>query len=197
MKINFYENILHRKLKWRTWIYQRKSEDNFIQRIEDIFGKTEDKNQNDLLLCYGNWSNSKQMKHIMPTKGVGLKKAISKKYQVLMIDEYKTSKLCNKCENELINYKDKNNKKIHRLLVCMHCKSKNKCDGLESEIITFINRDMNACLNMLKLSSEWIKDKTRNINYSRKSIIQKPKIITEITDSDPKKGKTELIYCFY
>ena len=70
----FYENELYRKLKWRTWIYQRKSEDKFLNRIEETYGKKED-----LLLCYGNWSNNKQMKYIMPTKGVGLRRVIQKK----------------------------------------------------------------------------------------------------------------------
>jgi len=69
----FYENELYRKLKWRSWIYQRKSEDNFLNNIEKTYGKKED-----LLLCYGNWSNNKQMKYIMPTKGVGLRRTIEK-----------------------------------------------------------------------------------------------------------------------
>ena len=66
----FYEKKLFRKLKWRSWIYQRKSEDRFLNKIEEKFGKSED-----ILLCYGNWSNTKQMKYTMPTKGVGLKKS--------------------------------------------------------------------------------------------------------------------------
>ena len=60
---SFYEKDIHRKFKWRTWIYQRKSEDNFINRIENTYGKRED-----ILLCYGNWSNTKQMKYLMNGK---------------------------------------------------------------------------------------------------------------------------------
>ena len=39
---NFYENILFRKLKWRNWIYQRKSEDKFLNQIEETYGNKED-----------------------------------------------------------------------------------------------------------------------------------------------------------
>jgi hypothetical protein len=149
----FYEQELFRKLKWRSWIYRRKSEDKFLNKIEETFG-----NKEDLLLCYGDWSNPKQMKHIMPTKGIGMRRIIEKKFDVVLIDEYCTSKLCSHCHNELTNYKN-----IHRLLVCSHCKS----NGLESKNITFMNRDMNACMNILNLSKQWINTKTRPDEYSR------------------------------
>ena len=149
----FYEQELFRKLKWRTWIYRRKSEDKFLNRIEETFG-----NKEDLLLCYGDWSNPKQMKHIMPTKGIGMRRIIEKKFDVVLIDEYCTSKLCSKCHNELTNYKN-----LHRLLVCTHCKS----NGLESKNVTFMNRDMNACMNILNLSKQWINTKTRTEEYCR------------------------------
>ena len=159
----FYENQLYRKLKWRTWIYQRKSEDNFLNRIEKTFG-----DKNNLLLCYGNWSNNKQMKYLFPTKGIGMRRAIQKKYDVALIDEFRTSKLCSHCGNELENYKN-----IHRLLVCKGCTKsfvkKNKHDGSESKNIMFMNRDMNACVNMLTISHEWIKNQKRPERFCRTS----------------------------
>ena len=151
----FYENELYRKLKWRTWIYQRKSEDKFLNRIEETYGKKEN-----LLLCYGNWSNNKQMKYIMPTKGVGLRRVIQKKFNVVLVDEFKTSKLCSKCNCELENYNN-----LHRVLVCRGCKS----SGLESKNTTFMNRDMNACMNILNISKNWINSKIRPNNFCRTS----------------------------
>ena len=149
----FYENELYRKLKWRTWIYQRKSEDKFLNRIEETYGKKEN-----LLLCYGNWSNNKQMKYIMPTKGVGLRRVIQKKFNVVLVDEFKTSKLCSKCNCELENYNN-----LHRVLVCRGCKS----SGSESKNTTFMNRDMNACMNILNISKNWIHSKIRPNNFCR------------------------------
>lgn len=206
---DFYENIKFRKQNWRTWIYQRKSEDQFIQRIEEVFcnkirpkqntrrerkrcklemmeSNKEILDKSDLLICYGNWSNNKQMKYLMPTKGVGLRRLISKHYQVLLVNEFKSSKLCNTCHNELSNHTikkkgpqgmDKSIKK-HRLLVCKCC---NPCkfelrikatsvitnNGSENKNIVFINRDVNACLNILDLSNEYIFKKSRNVDFCR------------------------------
>ena len=151
----FYENELYRKLKWRTWIYGRKSEDKFLNRIEETYGKKEN-----LLLCYGNWSNNKQMKYIMPTKGIGLRRTVEKKFNVVLVDEFRTSKLCSKCNCELEHYNN-----LHRVLVCRGCKS----SGSESKNTTFMNRDMNACMNMLHISNSWIHSKIRPENFCRTS----------------------------
>jgi len=171
---NFYQNKLFRKLKFRTQVYLRKSEDNFLNNIEKTYGKKED-----ITLIYGDWSNPKQMKHLMPSSNIGLKRLIEKKYKVLMINEYCTSKLCSKCNKELTYYKmsqkdieiyekkhlnDKKELKSkikHRLLVC------SRCCGSENKKSTFWNRDVNACVNMLKLTHEWINTKSRNVLFSR------------------------------
>lgn len=169
---DFYHKKLFRKLKFRTQIYLRKSEDKFINNINKTF-KEDNK---DIVIIYGDWSNPKQMKHLIPSSNIGLRRLIEKKYKVLMMDEYCTSKLCSKCNKELINYKmskkdieiyeNKHNKKCkistkHRLLVCSGC-----C-GSENKKSTFWNRDVNACMNMLKLTQEWINTKSRNILFSR------------------------------
>lgn len=160
---DFYEKELYRKLKWRTWIYRRKSEDKFLNRIEETYGKSED-----LLLCYGNWSRTKHMKHIIPTQNIGLRRIIEKKFNVVLVDEFRTSKLCSHCGNDLENYKN-----IHRLLVCKDCYKgnvkKRKCNGSESKKVTFMNRDMNACVNILTISHEWIKNQKRPERFCRTS----------------------------
>jgi len=90
---------------------------------------------------------------------VGLRRVISKKYDVVLLDEFKTSALCSKCNKGLDNYKN-----IHRLLVCKNCGSF-ICS--ENKNGVFINRDMNACINMVNLSKEWINSKKRNKNFCR------------------------------
>ena len=113
------------------------------------------------------------MKHLIPSSNIGLRKKIEKRYKVFLVSEYCTSKLCSSCNKELKNYKmnkediekyeKKHNTKLnkndlikHRLLVCSGCSSS------ENKNSTFWNRDINACVNMLKLSKEWIFNKTRN-----------------------------------
>lgn len=51
---------------------------------------------------------------------------------------------------------DKNKLTKHCLLVCLECGSS------ENKKSTFWNRDINACVNMLNLTKEWINKKTRN-----------------------------------
>ena len=84
-----------------------------------------------------------------------------------LIDEYRTSKLCSKCNSELENYKN-----IHQLLVCSKCNISDKSDGSESKNITFMNRDMNACLNILKIAQEWINTKTRPESFCRNTNLE-------------------------
>ena len=165
---DFYYNKLFRKLKFRTSINLRKSEDKFLNNIEKKYGKKED-----IVIGYGDWSNDKQMKHLIPSSNIGLRKKIEKRYKVFLVSEYCTSKLCSSCNKELKNYRmnkediekyeKKHNTKLnkndlikHRLLVCLGCSSS------ENKNSTFWNRDINACVNMLKLSKEWIFNKTRN-----------------------------------
>jgi hypothetical protein len=143
----FYEAKLYRKLKWRTSVYKRKSEDNFLNQVEEKYG-----DRDSLLLCYGNWSNNRQMRGVMPTMGVGLRRVIGKRFQVVLVDEFRSSKLCSRCEGELKNYK-----RLHRVLVCNGCKS----SGSESEKSIFMNRDMNACMNLLRISNSWINERKR------------------------------------
>ena len=93
----FYEQELHRKLKFRQCVYTRKSEDHFLNRIVDTFGK-------DAVMAYGDWSRSSQMKHFVPTKGVGLRKLIAKKFTTVLVNEFRTSKLCCGCHKELCHF---------------------------------------------------------------------------------------------
>jgi hypothetical protein len=62
---DFYIKDLWRKMKWRRFVYSRKSEDTFLNKISDTFG-------DECILAYGDWSRSTQMKHFMPTKNVGI-----------------------------------------------------------------------------------------------------------------------------
>lgn len=150
----FYQDIKFRKFKWRVWGRQRSSEDKFINNIGKSFGQ-------DILICYGDWSNNKQMKYIMPTKGIGLRRKVSKKYKTVLIDEYKTSITCSNCKNKLKNLK-KAGKKVHRVLTCQNCKS----DSSESKQVIFMNRDINACINILTIAKQAFLG-TRPIEFSR------------------------------
>ena len=94
----FYGLALHRKMKWRQFVYTQRSEDKFLVRMRQLFG-------DDALVAYGNWSRTTQMRHFVPTKGVGMRRLISRHFETVLIDEFRTSKLCCNCSKELSHVK--------------------------------------------------------------------------------------------
>jgi hypothetical protein len=148
----FYQQEIWRKMKWRVWINRRRSEDQFLNRIERVYGRPED-----IVICYGNWSETQQMKHLMPSQGIGLRRIVSKRFETILVDEYRTSKLCNQCHHVLDHYQ-----KLYRVLYCSECQS-NRSDSK----CCFFNRDSNACMNMIYLCREWLQSRTRPLAYRR------------------------------
>ena len=152
----FYQQDLWRKMKWRMWINRRRSEDQFLNRIEATFGDPEE-----ILICYGNWSETQQMKHLMPSQGIGLRRLISKRFKVVMVDEYHTSKLCNQCHQPLESYQD-----LYRVRYCPTCQN-----NRSASTCCFFNRDANACMNMLFLAGEWLNNRRRPVEYRREMFL--------------------------
>jgi hypothetical protein len=141
--IEFYKKEVWRKMKFRQYCYGNKSIDIFLNNIEKTFGEN-------ILICYGNWSRSSQMKHFMPTMNKGLRKLIHKRYDTITINECNTSKKCCDCFQDLKHYKNKENKEEFRLLVCSNCVS------CENKKIVFRTRDANSSINIMNLGKCWI-----------------------------------------
>ena len=146
--LEFYKKDVWRKMKFRQYCYGNKSIDKFLNKIKETFGSN-------ILIGYGNWSRSTQMKHFMPTMNKGLRKLIHKKYDTITINECNTSKKCCECYNDLEYYKDNNNKKVFRLLTC------SECVRPEVKQIVFRTRDANSAINIMKLTKVWIEKQER------------------------------------
>lgn len=159
---NFYKRDVWRKMKFRQYSYGKKSIDTFLNKIKDTFGEN-------ILIGYGNWSRSSQMKHFMPTMNKGLRKLIHKKYDTITINECNTSKKCCDCNKDLEYYKDKEGKKIFRLLVCSNCVS------CENKKIVFRTRDANSSINIMKLTSCWIDRQERPLCFQISSFTSSSK----------------------
>jgi hypothetical protein len=146
--IEFYKRETWRKMRFRTYSYGKKSIDNFLNRIKKAFG-------DNLLIAYGDWSRSTQMKNYIPTMNKALRKVIHKKYDTISINEHNTSKKCCDCHNDLEYYYDDKGKKVFRLLKCVNCvSSKNKQT-------VFKTRDVNAATNIMRLAVCWIENRNR------------------------------------
>ena len=99
------------------------------------------------------------MKHFMPTMNKGLRKLIHKKYDTITINECNTSKKCCDCNKDLEYYKDKEGKKVFRLLICSNCVS------CENKKIVFRTRDANSSINIMNLTSCWIEKQERPLCF--------------------------------
>jgi len=150
----FYQKELWWKMKFRQYSYGKKSIDTFLNKIKETFGSN-------VLIGYGNWSRSSQMKHIMPTMNKGLRKLIHKKYDTLTINEYYTSQKCCECYNNLKHCKDKKGKEIYRLFHCSNCVS------YENKNTVFRTRDKNSAISIMKLTKDWIETQTRPSEFQR------------------------------
>jgi len=150
--IEFYKKEVWRKMKFRQYSYGKKSIDTFLNKIKETFGEN-------ILIGYGNWSRTSQMKYTMPTMNKGLRKLIHKKYDTITINEFYTSQKCCECRKDLKHYTDKNGGEIYRLFTCSNCVS------CENKNIVFRTRDKNSAINILNLTKCWIHNQTRPVEF--------------------------------
>ena len=143
-----YQQKIFRKLKLNRFINTQKSEAKMIKNFKNKLGD----NKNSIIVI-GDYDKGDY--HMKGKEPVILKKfrRIFKNagYKTYLVNEFKTSKICNCCHNELEKFlereshkpkllKDKKNELVHGLLRCQSVKP-------QCEIIH--NRDKNAVQNML------------------------------------------------
>jgi hypothetical protein len=153
--IEFYKKDVWRKMKFRQYSYGKKSIDTFLNKIKETFGEN-------ILIGYGNWGRTTQMKNMMPTMNKGLRKLIHKKYDTITINEFYTSQRCCECYNELKHQKDKKGKEIYRLFCCSNCVSSKNKNGVCR------TRDKNSAISIMKLTKEWLNNQTRPKEFQLK-----------------------------
>jgi len=158
----FYQREVWRKMKFRVYSYGKKSMDTFLNNIKTTFG-------DNILIGYGNWSRSTQMKHFMPTMNKGLRKLIHKTYDTITVNECNTSKKCCGCLQDLQHYKTKDNKEVFRLLVCSECVS------CENKHTVFRTRDVNSAVNIRRITRTWIETQKRDPAFQISSFTRSAK----------------------
>jgi hypothetical protein len=161
-------NEFVKKMRWYGYINKRRHEDKLLDEIENVYGK-------EAIFIIGDWSAKDRIKRLgMPN--MGLKKLLSKRFQVYLIDEYNTSKLGWISEKEGEHMKVdikfekegkayKFQKELHSVLRFKIGKKENECVNKETGCI---NRDYNAVRNMRKIVEELVKTGKRPIIFQRK-----------------------------
>jgi len=182
---DFYNKILFRKLDFRRFVYTLQSEHKLLNEIEKKYLSEEDKKKGKkLLIFFGNWSMN-SIKGKMSTPGIGMKRLLNTRFEILETDEFRTSKLYNKTFKELINVKvrkGKHSKSLHQVLTLKE----------ETEKCIRVNRDKNASMNILLLGKYYLEHQSRPKEFQRekqKTEIRKAIKLTEKVNKSTKNKK--------
>jgi hypothetical protein len=164
---NHYEQNYFRKFKLNRFINTQKSEAKLITNFHNKFGTPED-----VLFIMGDYDKgNNHMKGVEPIICKRIRKIFKNAgYETYLINEYRTSKLCNNCRCELERFLIRENKKPkHKGKKCLvngllhHKDDKHNCKLIH-------NRDKNAVQNMLKIVS-YLKEKGRRPKIFRREKI--------------------------
>ena len=123
-----------------------------------------------IILAYGDWSNDRQMRNYIPTKGVGLKRRLSKEFTIFNVDEYNTSKKCCKCGSNTEKFMKRKNPRPHKtneILVNGLLRCENGSCG------KYFDRDLNGSLNIRKIALNEINSIERPKSLQRDNKKQK------------------------
>ena len=110
-----YSQKIFGKFKWYKYLNKNRSEKKLVERIFDLFRMELPENERqtitykDITLIIGDWGKGQQMKNFRPTPMIGLKRMLAKYFNILLIDEYKTSKLTMITENGKIKWVENKN----------------------------------------------------------------------------------------
>ena len=164
---------MFRKLAFRRFIRTKQSEVKLLNEIENTYiTKEEIKKGKKIVILHGDYSRTSQMKGCISTPNIGMKKLLLSRFDIVEINEFNTSKLYNKTLKEMENVsvkRKKHKKSLHEILTP---KEETKCR-------IFVNRDTNACKNILLLGKCYLESQTRPEQFTRKVIktekVKKPK----------------------
>ena len=150
------------KLEIQNVLFQEK-------KLLNLIGKKYGK---DCRLYYGNWSMKSQMKGCTPSPTSGMRRL---RFEVIVVDEFKTLVTCNRCMNRLEKYRDRRGKLSYSRLCCTSC-------GLEKKRSKwFVDRDSNAAANILLIGTS----EERPECFRRSGSSMELSVGPEGTSSDP------------
>ena len=175
-----YEDKKLNKLKWYSFINEKRSQSHLINKIKTKFDKPLEKT----VLILGDWSMNKKGIKSISTPNKKYQRLLRKHFIILRINEFRTSIIENeselRCENlvKKMDYKNMSIKEIHSLEKIKEEK-KDKYEKLMKDkkvhkILTcktsvksmkYINRDINSVKNMKKIVISYIEKNKKPIPF--------------------------------
>lgn len=167
----FYQRPLFRKLVFRRFVRTKQCEAKLLNEIENKYlTKDEIKQGKKIVILQGDYSRTTQMKGTIPTPNIGMKKLLLSRFEIIDVNEYNTSKLYNKTLKEMENVKVKRKNHTKQLHEILTPKEETKCR-------IFVNRDVNACKNILLLGKCFLTNQTRPEEFKMKKKVIKTEAI--------------------
>ena len=149
-----YEANKFQQYRWYSYINTKRCEDTMLNKIEKTYSK-------DHKIILGDWSVGKAMKNFISTPNLGLRRKLATRFDVYLIDEFRTSCLHwqteEQCSNLYLPDKNKQQRKMHPILTFT----------TESQRLGCINRDKNSCKNIRKLFNFYMQNGKRPERYCR------------------------------
>jgi len=156
---SFYERDLFRKLSFRRYVRNLYANHHMIRNLMHTYLSDEEmKNGKKLVMFLGDYSRTTQMKGCVPAPNIGLAKLMSQFFDVVYVKEYNTSKKYWKTHEPLINMRVRvghHMRSIHGVLIPKE----------ESERCIHVDRDVNACHNILFLATCRLKGQDRPAEF--------------------------------
>jgi len=146
---SFYKELFLRRMKRRAYINTQRSESKLVNNIKTKFG-------NNPKFIYGNYNITKQQRNFISTPCIGLKRMLNKHFEILNLDEFRTSCLSYIKEEKVKNLKI-NGREIHPVLMLTQKNNRLGC----------ISRDKNAVLNFKKIIDYYLETKGRPQRFCR------------------------------
>jgi len=152
-KVNFklfdhYQQEFYKKFKLNSFTNSQKSERKMITNFSKKFGSPEN-----TIYVMGDYDKgSYHMKGVEPVICKKFRRIFKNAgYKTFLVNEYKTSMLCNCCHNELETFKERPSKKPKRKGETEICHGLLRCQSVKPKCEIIHNRDKNAVQNMLEI----------------------------------------------
>ena len=155
-------------MRFNAFRLRQVSEARFLQQFKEKFGRPEE-----TTVFLGDWSANHTLRGQVPSKTKGFRKMFkSFGYDLYLVDEYRSSKLCFDCHEELEkNFHRRVSPKpwrhdivtVHGLLRCQS----DYCRRLWGNQLNYWNRDLNAVLNIQYIVEETRRTGERPLPFRR------------------------------
>ena len=170
----FYKQEKFRNINFRVYCREKKSEAEMLNNIE----KTYKEDNKKIVIGYGNWSqtNNSNIK-FFSTPCKGFRKLLASRFLLILVDEYKTSRVSSETEGEMTKQKYNVNGKMIECHKVLTTSIKDTNSKEETERCIYIDRDINGAKNILKITKSWLRDKIRPKVFCRpqQQLVKPPK----------------------